>query len=835
LYVFIFIHADCISTVGVSTLLFIIIMEESKGDNVITLLDATKTVAMDAIMTQDMPEPVGSSDMGSMPVVNDTSAISRFLSREVLIGSYSWNVGTTPFYRLDPWSLFLTRPSVAEKIKYFSRLRGNLCIRLNISATPFHYGAAMATYRPHPGESSTADPQYNLAVATEAAAYSQNIKIVESQLVGVRFQPCYDHTVSLKCPYVHFRPGFEVAYGNYGIGTFSIIGLTSLQHANGGTNPVSIEIFAWMEDIVLDVPTAIAQGFSLEAAAKKVKNVISAGTYATKVAAEWAPTVMNGIAMLGFSRPLTQDHPSSVRMLPFQLANYDLPDTSERLALSANSEAQLDGVDVGVTTEDPLMVSEIANRNAFIDSAAWSTTDVRGHFLVGSLVTPQQQSVSPYAKPDFSSWQYGNTSHVCQTPVAFAASVFSHWRCDMVYTFTVVASPYHKGRLRVWFDPNPSSVVSPEYNLANSTIINLAEESSAEVRIPWQNVRDAARTEHSFHTNTMTNSAALALRAASVTRSVCNGIVVCEVLNPLTAPVDGAGVTVIVDVRAENFVGYGPRMPRDYEDRSSIVVSDMMATPYTPLSYDVACGDAVASFRQLFKRYSQEYVFQARAQSTAGPGRQVEILLPIFFPPPGQVSTTASALDAGTQAHPVNFTTWTFRSYISQAFALCRGSVRWKVAISLKNATDMPTGVCAVARYHGTRVEFGGVNHRKSYRRSGPTGNNFVDESVTAASLSRTIAGDEGMQMAPFTPNETSTLDVEFPFVSAYRAFNPRSPIVSGDDDRDRMNAVILGDTADTAGTSYFTARVYTAAGEDFNVFYFIHAPAFLAAMPPVV
>jgi len=639
----------------------------------------------------------------------------------------------------------------------------------------------------------------------------------------------------MKCPYVHYRPGIEVAYGEYStIGTFSIIGLTNLQHANGGTNPVSIEIFAWMEDVVLDVPTAIAQGFSLEAAAKKVTNVISAGAYATKMAAEWAPTVMNSIAMLGFSRPLTQDHPSSVRLLPFQLANYDLPDTSERLALSANSEAQLDGVDVGVTTEDPLMVTEIAGRNSFITSAAWATTDGRGTFLVGSFVTPQQQSVSPYAKPDYTTYSYGNTTHVCQTPVAFAASVFSHWRCDMVYTFTVVASPYHKGRLRVWYDPNPSSVASPEYNLANSTIINLAEESSAEVRVPWQNVRDAARTEHSFHTNTSTSSAALASRAGAISRDVCNGVIVCEVLNPLTAPVDGASATIIVDVRAENFVGFGPRMPRDLNDRSAVVVSDMMATPYTPLSYDVACGDAVASFRQLFKRYSQEYAFQARSQSTAGPGRQVEILLPIILPPPGQAAVDTHALDAGQLSHPVNFTSWAYRSYITQAFALCRGSVRWKLSIALKNVSDMPTGTCAVSRYYGTRGEFGGVNHRKSYRRSGPTNNSFVDESVTAAELSRATVGDEGMQVAPFTKDDTSTLDVEFPFVSAYRAFNPRSTIASSDDDRDRMNAVIVGDIADNSGSSYYTARVFTAAGEDFNVFYFLHAPAFLAAMPAI-
>jgi hypothetical protein len=818
----------------VYTLLFNFNMEESKGDNVITLMDDTKMASMDAIMIQDSPTPVGAPDMGSMPVVNDTSEISRFLSREVFIGSYTWNVATTPFYRIDPWSLFLNKPAVAEKIKYFSRLRGNLCLRLNISATPFHYGSAMATYRPHPGVSFTSDPQYNLAVSAVSAAFSKNLKITESQLVGVRFQPCYDHTVAMKCPYIHFRPGIEVAYGDYStIGTFSIVGLTDLQHANGGSNPVSIQIFACMEDIVLDVPTAIAQGFTLEQAAKKVSSVISAGAIATKMAAEWAPTVMNGIAMLGFSRPLTQDPPSSVRLIPFQMANYDLPDSSERLALSANSEAQLDGVDVGVTTEDPLMVNEIANRNSFIESATWDTSDVRGHFLVGSFVTPQQQSVSNYNKIG-AGYTYGTTLHTCHTPVSFAASVFTHWKCDMVYTFTVVASPYHKGRLRVWYDPNPSSVTSPEYNLANSTIINLAEESSAEVRIPWQNVRDAASTEHCFLSNTSASSASLATRAALISRGVCNGVIVCEVLNPLTAPVDGASVTVIVDVRAENFVGFGPQMPRDPYDRSTTVVSDLQATPYTPLSYDVACGDAVASFRQLFKRYSQEYAFQARSQSSEGPGRQVEVLLPIVLPPPGQTSLASQALDVaeGTPNHHVNYTTWSFRSYISQAFALCRGSVRWKITMTVKNSENIGSNMCAVTRYYGSRGEFGGVHNRKSIRRSGILVAGFYNECGTSRFLRSGVTGDEGMQVAHL--DDSGVLDVEFPFVSTYRAYNPRLPIDSAVDDRYLMNAVIMGDVGASADTSYYIARVYTAAGEDYNVFYFVHAPAILASMPSI-
>jgi hypothetical protein len=767
-----------------------------------------------------------------MPVVNDTSEIARFLGREVSLATYTWNVGASPFFRINPWSSLLAKPSIAEKVKYFSRLRADINIRLNISGTPFHYGMAMLTYRPHVGVASTSDPQYNLAIAAEATLASNNLKVAESQLIGIRFQPGYDSSVELHLPYIHHKPGIELAVGAHDdIGILSIIGLTPLRHANAGTNPVSIEVLASFSNVVLDVPTAIAQGFTLDEAIKKVSAILSAGTVATKLAGEWTPVVQSAVASLGFSRPALNSEPTSVRQLPYQLANYDLPDTVERLALSANSEAAIDGVGVGCGVDDELMVSRIASRPGFIASAAWDTTQARGTFLLGSFVTPQQQSVSTYQKAAVGAQTFGTVNHTAMTPCAFAASMFTHWKCTMVYRFTVVASPYHKGRLRVWFDPSTSSIASPELNLNNSTVLNLAEDSVVEIRVPWQNVRDAARTEHVFLTNTFTNSGTMSVRASAVNSSVCNGQIICEVLNPLVSPTDGSDVNVVLDVFAEDMVGYGPRIPRGGSAFNTPAVSDMEAVPYSPLSYDVSCGDAVASFRQLWKRYGQEYACQARSQSANGTGRLLEVLLPMYFPPPGYVALAADGLDVTMSQLPINYTTWSFRSYLSQAFALARGSVRWKVLLTTRNVNATGSLSGYVSRYYGTVADFAGTNRRRSSVK-GSTAAGFESESTTARSMLSVVRGDEGLQVAG-THDVVAPFDVELPFVSAYRAFNPRAQIdTAAGDDRDLMNVVISSETAATVDTSYLQARIYTCAGEDFNVFHFTHAPALLDAIP---
>jgi hypothetical protein len=151
-----------------------------------------------------------------------------------------------------------------------------------------------------------------------------------------------------------------------------------------------------------------------------------------------------------------------------------------------------------------------------------------------------------------------------------------------------------------------------------------------------------------------------------------------------------------------------------------------------------------------------------------------------------------------------------------------------------RNQQNVGPTTAAVTRFFGTREDFGGVNHRRHFRRAS-TASGFENECETARNLRQGILGDEAAQIVSLGNANTSPMDVEFPFVSPYRAINPRASIDSSADSRDDMNAVLMAGLGDTIDTSYFIARIYTAGGEDYNVFYFLHAPAFLDNYPPII
>jgi hypothetical protein len=820
-------------------------MDTVTGENVELRSNVVDHAVVNDTLEQKAAPGISMHSRADMPVVSDTSALASFLQREISIGTATWNLGSPIFFRIDPWTSFLQSASVKDKIRYYSRFKADLKIRLNISGTPFHYGKAMLTYRPHPGLSMTGDPVYNLGVAMQSTASAVNLKIIESQLAGIKFHPGYDTSIEMTVPYVHYRPGIEVSLGSYwDIGTLSIIELIPLQHANGGTGGVSIDVLASMVNVEMDVPTALPLGFSIDDALKKVAKLLPAFMKATELAMEYGPMIQdaaqrygpmmqetaNGFSNIAFSRPATREATIPIKIVPFQLANYDMPDTVERLAISAGSEADISGQSVGATEYDELCVNHIASRPSFLISASWTTANPRGTFLLGSFVTPVQSSVSTYTKAPtvapLPAKTFANVDHVCQTPVSFVASLFTHARFDMVFRYTVVCSPYHKGRLRVWYDPHPRAFVSPSLNLANSVVIDLAEEASAEIVVPWQNVRDACRLDSPFILNSFNSVAPFNIRSTATSTDFCNGMIVCEVLNPLSAPIDGSNVYVYLEVYAKAFAGYGPMLPQNINGAAT--ATDMDAVPYTPLGFDISCGEAVATLRQLMKRYTQAYVDVNYSTASTGAMREITSYLPIQLPPPGYSVFGTAQLDFSPAALSINYTSWTFRSYIAQAYALCRGSVRWKGSIQRRNNSATGQTVAHISRDWARRT-----TRRISTAVLPSSVATNPDKSFGARTYRDLSVGDQGTQIIS-TENGETFYDVEFPYVSTYRARNARAGLMAVvSDQSDFMNARFVSTISpSTDANNYVMNRIFEAVGEDYNLFYFVHAPALLSAIP---
>lgn len=822
-------------------------MDKTESSVVTDVANTQVAVMDDFFVAEHATESVGQSSTGAMPVVHDHSSVSSFLERPVLIGTFSWAIGATPFLTVNPWTAFLTSTLIKPRVSYFGRLRGDLVVRYVLNGTPMHYGSVRLCYRPHPNITSDTDGVFNFAVASEAAASATNLKVVASQLTGMYINPCYNATGELRIPYMSPSAGIELGYVGVDaarMGTLMLVGFAPLTHATGGTNPVTIDLYAHMENVVLDVPTAVSQGYTLQDAANLVKRALSATSKATAMAHEWTPRFLSAIAMLGFSRPMAHEAIMGMRNMPYNLANYDAPDTCESLALSSTTELTLGGQELGCGGTDELLLSTLAARTAYIASISWDPTQARGTWLFGSIVNPMQANVSTYTKRATVTTPTGfaNTTHTCLTPCAFAALTAKYWKGTLSYKFTVIGSPYHKGRLRIYYEPYSSSFVngvSPSVALSNSSVLDLSENMQIVVDVPWQNAREMCTVDGAFISNSFTNVANFAIRAGASTTTSNNGMIVCEVLSPLTGLSANTPVVILVEVATKNLVLYSPQLYRS----GTPMAMDGAALPYVPQSavYDPTGGDAIGSLRQLIKRYSYEHTVTLQAPvdalSASIYSMAMSWISPTYLPPPGFPSTPLGAVDYAANGELVSYTGLAYHTYVSLAFAMARGAVRWKPVVCVRGGTTIAANLVGVSRNPDP------IPALASRRVSLISYSNVLAATANFSNRARAIMGwrrsDVGLQLAESSAGAApGTLDVEIPYVSALRAHNPRSSIGFGYEGRDDNNVTITMElpvsttAASTGYASYANLDIYTAAGEDFNVYCFVHAPAFMATIP---
>ncbi len=841
--------------------------EQSVTTDVVTDL----TLPLDTFFQSPSGDAARPSSLGAMPFVRDDSALAHFLSRPVRIHDLVWNtyVSTYIVHEYDVWTMFLTSSAVAQKLSYYSRLRGDLVVRAIINGTPMHYGVLRMAYRMHPSMASTEDYVYNQATTADSTIGVTGSKMVLSQMPGKWINPCYDSTVDMVIPYMSPVSGFDLAKKNFSeMGRLVLAKYTPLYHANGGTDPIHIELYAHMENIVLDVPTAVPQGYTLDEASRVVSRVIRAAAKGTSIAREWVPRVASAAAMLGFSRPLETDPPAAVRNLPFALANYDAPDTCEKFSLSNSAEFTLGGQELGVSGEDELVLSRFAARSSWVGTATWNQTHTVGTFVGGAVVTPYVAVQGTYTKPVSVQGPtgYNTVGHVVPTPCAFASMFARYWKGIMCYKFTVTCSPYHKGRLRVYYEPNPSNYTyAPQVNLNNSAILDLAESRTITVEVPWQSTRDMAEiVSLSGYVNATTTEANFTAAMAGLSGKMDNhnGVLVCEVLSPLTGIVDSAAVFVHMEVWAKDLVLFSPVLPRAKVNGINLasgvpLAVDMQAVGYVPQSFDITGGDAIVSLRQLIKRYSLEYSTTLFPWILGGSGTYESVFgsyyLPLTLPPPSILLTDVGALDMAIPGHAVGgaslttgdyvaYTIGSYQTYISMAFAMSRGSMRWKASAQMFQGGGYRASAPLLLTMANISVPtFGNSREWTPGLDIGTYSSSVVTPAYTqslrahAAQYTRGIS--RGGQVAG-APNGNSVMaciaDVEFPHVSGTRANLVRAAPGNDPEGKDKQNAAILMECATpvSSAISYCTVEIYTSVGEDYNVFAFMHAPSFLFNIP---
>jgi len=643
--------------------------------------------------------------------------LGNFFSRPVKIKSYSWSTGTNLFEKFNPWQDFFENPRVLNRITNFNLLRCKLKVRIMLNGNGFHYGRAIASYV----------PLHTLDTFTKDRAYFIQDVVAASQRPHVYLDPTTSQGGTLTLPFVWYENALRIPDQEWRqMGDVTIHGMQNLKHANGATDQVIVSVFAWAEEVSLSIPTAnepgalspqmgeiftpqvkdeygtgpISRPAAIVAkAAGALSKIPGIGVYAR--ATQMAANAVSGVASLfGYSRPI-----SLADIEPYKptylgnLCNTNVPDTSQKLTLDVKQELTVDPRVMGLGSTDEMTIKSIAQRESFLTQFGWSVADSAETLLWNSEVSPVLWNELP-----------GSTDEIHMPACCFASLPFKRWRGSMKFRFQVVASSFHKGRLKITYDP--SYPLTNEYNTNYTYIIDLAKERDFTVEIGWGQERSLCNHRSPILDNRPYSTSPL----GGDPRTNANGIVSVYVVNDLTVP----NSTVNNDIEVNVFVSAGDDFEvfdpdsKDIEDivwfqpQSGEIFTPQMAEMSSTMNQPdsdltkredepmkaepsqimaptlsdqdhtscVYYGDPVTSFRQCLKRYNYHSAISSIGTMTAP--RMIRVRngnFPYYRGyAPGAVHRSVVPL----LNTPYNYSKMTLLNYVTPAFTCRRGGLRWK-------------------------------------------------------------------------------------------------------------------------------------------------------------
>jgi hypothetical protein len=658
------------------------------------------------------------------------------------------------------------------------------------------------------------------------------------------------------------------------MGEMIIYGLQNLKHANGASDSVTVSVFVWAEDVVLSIPTANEPGALspqfgemepqaggdeygtgmiskpaniIAKAAGALSNAPGIGLYA-RATQIGASAIANIAKAFGYSRP---NDISSIQ--PFRptyvgnMANANLPDSATKLTYDAKQELTCDTRTFGLDGTDEMTIKSIACRESWLTEFPWTVAAASETLLWNSEVNPQL-------------W---NTLSVASGPIeyhmpacCFAKLPFRHWRGTMKFRFQIVASSFHKGRLKITYDP--SYPLTNEYNTNYTRVIDIAEERDFTVEIGW-----GQQTPY-LESRQMLNSSNPPYGTTALGGDpgiFANGIISLYVVNELTVPNSTANNDISVNVfvsMGDDFEVINPddnnirdgswfapqfgelvfdeqfgELPFDCQageeaggnvpdsDNTQMENAPMKEEPDETMApmitdadhtTDVFFGDPITSVRQILKRYmfSRALCYNATA-SGYGVYNWCVNNFPLHrgYAPDG-------VNDVTTPSDPTayTFSKMTMLNWFTPAYVCYRGGIKWKYQQLHDNR--QATSFFAVMRNPGPDVSYVSQYHALD------TISSSVSTQTADWDAVFTDMGHAGLQVTDVKNN--GVVEVEIPFQQPYRfGFGKQGTLNLnlGTDSYYHWVMNMIGYNQNSH--SYILS--YVAAGEDFTLGFYVGPP----------
>lgn len=470
---------------------------------------------------------VGDMVMSLQSLGSKDQSLQDFFSRPLKVYYGTSNVWSS--IPINVIQLYFANPAVVRKIANYKYMRFTMNVRYSESYNPYIYGRRYVVTTPLSSNKIIEFPGY-------------------LTLPHVAVNPTKANTYEMKVPFMRVAGTYYNTKDLIaGVGFENAITLwQSIQYASadGGAVEGSYSVHAWLTDVELVVP--VASGALQSGKAKEYKGMVSAPATAVANASrelskipflkglmtpiEMAANVTADIASkFGFSKPTQIEAPEPYFWNPdFNMIASSTLDPAQRLTLDNKQGVVVGSEMFDGEKEDNMAFSTIMKRDGLITDRIWTTAFAADTVIFRIPVTP---FCAYFATP----------TRAILAPVGEIASMFRYWRGDLTYTISVIASKFHKGRLRFFWSPVELTVpfTEPISNLVESYVMDITTQSEVKLTVKYCSsypVEDCVMSQ----------------QGTVQANSVNPGYLYCTVHQELSAPNVAADAYVYVSMHSNN-------------------------------------------------------------------------------------------------------------------------------------------------------------------------------------------------------------------------------------------------------------------------------------------
>jgi len=415
----------------------------------------------------------------------------------------------------------------------------------------------------------------------------------------------------------------------------------------------------------------------------------------------------------------------------------------------------------------------------------------------------------------------GASQIVNMIPAAWLTRPFKYWRGDVVFRFRFICSQYHRGRVRITWDPTDDLDIIPDTSASNyNRIVDITEDTDVIVKVPY--LKATAMME------TSTVDAPRFGTAGSANSALTdNGQLSLRVLTQQTSPVASADIVVVVSAWVEDLIVSNPVDLKYYQAYATQSLSKYAeGKPAMPLFdgtvtssdfFEEYAGENVTDILQIMRRkalYSYDIPI-SDAVSAYNEARITYRRAPAYpgFDPAGFYSANEQ-VGAGTAAY--NFCFMSYLNWFRSAFISFRGAINWTINVTGDHYVDS----LKLVRYPYTFTSRRSQQQTAAGLTINQTIRNLTDNNVDAGHAGQALTNTRTQ----------ASLSVAAPMFNRFKwQLNCPQEASLGDSfdgsDVDNLQIRIITHPATGYNPSDLLVHSYVSAGEDFSLQFFLNVP----------